>query len=240
MLYSQALIGIGLVGMYVLTFVALVCLWCMATQNYTSAEVPSNIITCSLGAVVFLADVIMTSRCGTIYLWNIWIIAPPLLGVFLEFVLYALSIWGMINPLAVPIYLNQGLVSAIYFPFISLASTVYCTIVITIRMVKQSSRDRRNGVPLGRLRATLAIIIESALLYSLTLVVDVIAAWKIYHQEGPVIVMMYTTTLLLSVAGMCPTWILMRSMAAPKEKAPSTKTEIDLTEGELPYNRLSP
>ncbi|KIY60942.1 hypothetical protein CYLTODRAFT_427733 [Cylindrobasidium torrendii FP15055 ss-10] len=229
--------------MYGFTIVSTVCGWCLATSNYSDATAVSNLSTCSLGVVVFLADVILTSRCGTIWMYNIWIIIPPLIGILLEVVLYTLSIWGMADPFAVPIYFNPGLVSAVYFPFISLISTFYCTIVIAIRMVQQANRDRRNGgVAQGKLRATLTIIVESALLYSLTLVADVVAAWKVYQQEAPLIVVMYTTSALLYFAGMCPTCIMMRAMSAPDKKslAPSAKVEIDLTEGELPYHHLGP
>ncbi|KIY62143.1 hypothetical protein CYLTODRAFT_427132 [Cylindrobasidium torrendii FP15055 ss-10] len=214
---SNLMLYFASVSMWGLTFASLVCRWCLAVRR--GSFLPEiKVAQSTLALVIFLADAILTWRCWAVFHCNIWVILVPILGMAAE---VGLFLWNVSEgtPLA--------LIAGGFFPAISLIATLYCTVAIGIRLVWQRRRGpgRTTGESTTSLRGVLEVIIETAVLYSVTLIVHVIVVWGIRGVGGTY----YTEAIIICIAGMCPTWILTQVV---NDRTPEHADAVDLFDGE--------
>ncbi|KIY67998.1 hypothetical protein CYLTODRAFT_275330 [Cylindrobasidium torrendii FP15055 ss-10] len=152
---------------------------------------------------ILLADIILA--------WRLWLIVGhsqyqsmivPVAGIVIELVTLSLS--------------TQ---LAYYFPLVSLITTAYCSSAIIFHVFRQNSRLGWQGVrSMGKITQA---IIESALLYSIVLLVHTAAAWTgnpdIAAYTVPLVTVISVRHEMISsitrsnrFKGIAPTWIVVR------------------------------
>ncbi|KAK0473871.1 hypothetical protein IW261DRAFT_1501931 [Armillaria novae-zelandiae] len=150
-----------------------------------------------------VADAIMIWRC-----WVVWgsryeiIVLPTLL-------LVSQNVFGWLA-LHNNIYdspeskATQGVTWIIVYLSLSLGTTLFCTILIIYRIIKVGRYLGNNGASLGAYRGVIEILVESALLYAISLIFWLAFLVGNYTQS------FYPEMLYVSITGIAPTLIVGR------------------------------
>ncbi|KIY62412.1 hypothetical protein CYLTODRAFT_494655 [Cylindrobasidium torrendii FP15055 ss-10] len=214
--------------MYLFTFVVLVCTWIKSSPKYIYISAPGTIIQIFTSLTIIISDVILIWRISVIIGHNIPIIALPVLGVLAELaLLFACA--GISDFLEQEAGVPGGYITYI-LPIVSFCTTVYCTIVIAVRLIREKSL--LNGMGMRTMGSALEIIVESALLYSTVLLAHVLVASLTDKYNGDV-EYVYTQALVICAAGMSPTLIVARVMSGKSCYGAVRDKELNLTATEV-------
>ncbi|KIY62413.1 hypothetical protein CYLTODRAFT_494656 [Cylindrobasidium torrendii FP15055 ss-10] len=231
--WSQAILVVATIVMYCLTVVNVAFSWQRENSAHDTGVEASpgpreawnpaeNIIQITTESVIFLAD------CTV--LWRLWLIlgremqlvlVVPALGLIAEFVMLCMVERFVRNE---P-YFRGAAINLIVFPLMSLFTTAYCTTAIILRIVRHSKLLGMSA--LSSMSKVLEIIVESALLYSVTLLAHSIVAlldrYKFCTENY-----IYTYGVVACAAGLCPTLILARVMQGSSEGGKGDVESVDL------------
>ncbi|KAJ7604688.1 hypothetical protein DFH06DRAFT_274960 [Mycena polygramma] len=245
---------LALIAMYALSTIHVACRWIVVKNAFIDhAETPSStsiyllqspLWLTVLGATVFsvntlLADCVLIWRCWVVWNHDWRIVLLPLLctvaGAGLGFRSIAEQAAYVMNP-------NLDRDSFIDFatPYfaLSLATTALATIFIIVRILTVTAPATRMSRGYGRV---IEIVVESALLYSTTLIIFLPFLVRASNDDG------YPQGVLAQMTGMAPTFIVARvslGFARPDETWQTT-VSLNLSFGgrssdpELPSTRVA-
>ncbi|KIY64325.1 hypothetical protein CYLTODRAFT_493219 [Cylindrobasidium torrendii FP15055 ss-10] len=201
--WSYIVLIAAVVLMFIFTTVAMVFRWIIFYMDhlYDDMSVLTMLLVAQvpllmMGLNVLLADIILIWRSWIIHGRAVWVVLFPSIGVVADIVGLVLTFTERTKPTTF-----SALALPVLFPAISLVVTGYCTIVIAIRIMRL---NRLQGGAFWAAAPVLQIIVESAMLYSAALVLDILSVFVVARLNE------YSQVLVLVTAGMCPTWILTR------------------------------
>ncbi|KIY64327.1 hypothetical protein CYLTODRAFT_446076 [Cylindrobasidium torrendii FP15055 ss-10] len=189
----------AVVLMFASTTASLVTLWVKELSRTPISQIPLAVTLTMMAMNILIADIILTWRCWIIYGKYIWITILPVLGASGELGCHQLLTSYL--ALLILITMNRGGKAInVMLSALSFSVTAYCTTAITIRMLRLNRLEGRNPWTIS---PTLAILVESALPYTATLLFCIITT-----AVGDQNLSRIAQIILFVMAAVCPTWIM--------------------------------